>query len=111
MTSRNRMRSAAVAGLAALAVGVLSGCQMSFYRIVDGETVARTASERLTEYAGQAPDNVECPDDLDLKPGATTRCTLTAGGTKLGLTVTVKSVAEDGNADLDFQVDEEPLPS
>jgi hypothetical protein len=53
---------------------------------------------------------VECPDDLDLKVGATTRCTLTDGGTRLGVTVTVKSVAEDGNADLDIEVDDEPLP-
>jgi hypothetical protein len=110
MTGKDGVRLAAVAGLAAVAVGVLSGCQMSVYRIADGETVARTATERLTEFAGRAPDKVECPDDLDLTVGATTRCTLTDGGTRLGITVTVKSVAEDGNADLDIEVDDEPLP-
>jgi hypothetical protein len=110
MTGKGGVQLAVVAGLAAVAVGVLSGCQMSVHRIADAETVERTATERLTEFAGRAPDEVECPDDLDLKVGATTRCTLTDGGTRLGVTVTVKSVAEDGNADLDIQVDDEPLP-
>jgi hypothetical protein len=110
MTGKIGVQRAAVAGLAAVAVAVLSGCEMSVHRIADGETVARTVTERLTEFAGRAPDEVECPDDLDLEVGATTRCTLTAGGTRLGVTVTVESVAEDGNADLDIQVDDEPLP-
>jgi hypothetical protein len=110
MTGTGRVRMAAVAGLAAVAVGVLSGCQMSVYRIADGEAVARTATEQLTEFAGRAPDDVECPDDLNLTVGATMRCTLTDGGTRFGLTVTVTSVAEDGNADLDIEVDQEALP-
>ncbi|GAA0896946.1 hypothetical protein GCM10009559_56650 [Pseudonocardia zijingensis] len=104
------MRLAVVAGLAAVAVGALSGCQVSTYAIADGPTVARTATERLTEFAGRAPDAVECADDLDLKVGVSTRCTLTDGGTRYGVTVTVTTVADDGNADLDIQVDEEPLP-
>jgi hypothetical protein len=109
MMRKDGVRLTVVTGLAAVAVGVLAGCQVSFYRIADGETVARTATEQLTKLAGRAPDEVECPDDLDLTAGATTRCTLTDGGTRLGLTVTVKSVAEDGNADLDIEVDDEPL--
>lgn len=110
MMCKDRVRLGVVAVLAAVAVGVLSGCQVSFYRTVDGETVARTASEELAKVVGRTPDSVECPDDLNLTAGATMRCTLTAGGTRFGLTVTVKSVAEDGNADLDFEVDDNPLP-
>lgn len=110
MPGKDGVWLAAVAGVAAVAMGVLSGCQMSVYRIADGDTVARTATEQLTEFAGRAPDEVDCPDDLALTVGATTRCTLTDGGTRFGFTVTVTSVAEDGNADLDIEVDDEPLP-
>lgn len=50
---------------------------------------------------------VTCPDDLTAEVGATTRCTLTAGGTELGVDVEVTEVS-GGDVSFDIQVDEQP---
>jgi hypothetical protein len=72
------------------------------------EDVATGAEDALEEQVGARPD-ISCPDDIDAKVGAETRCTLTAGGdpTEYGVTVTVTS-DEGDSATFDVEVDEEP---
>jgi hypothetical protein len=75
---------------------------------VDKGDVATAAEDSLEQQVGQRPD-VSCPEDLEGKVGATTRCTLTADGVDgtYGVTVTVTKVEGD-QASFDFQVDSEP---
>jgi hypothetical protein len=61
---------------------------------------------RLTEYAGQEPDRIDCPaEGLKAEVGATQRCVLYAGPDKLGLTATVTSVEGD-DVSYNVKVDE-----
>jgi hypothetical protein len=73
------------------------------------DDVATGAEDALEGEVGFRPE-VSCPEDLEAEVGAETRCTLTAGDdpTEYGVTVTVTSV-EDGTANFDVQVDEEPV--
>ena len=75
---------------------------------VDGNKLARVVSDRLTATVGQRPDHVSCPHALDGKKGATTRCTLTAGHTKYGVTVTTTSV-QGGHVKFAIKVDNKPM--
>jgi len=86
------------AGLAACGAGSLTA-----------DDVAQSAEDALEAQVGLRPD-VACPDDLDAEVGAETRCTLSVEGDEqeYGVTVTITSV-DDGTADFDVQVDEEPL--
>ena len=70
--------------------------------------VAKAAEDSLEQQVGQRPD-VSCPEDLEAKVGATTRCTLTADGLDgtYGVTVEVTKVEGD-KASFDVQVDSEP---
>ncbi|MCU1670913.1 MAG: hypothetical protein JWP40_3840 [Blastococcus sp.] len=72
-------------------------------------SVATGAENALEKQVGTRP-TVSCPNDLDARVGATTRCTLTAGSdpTKYGVTVTVTSV-KDANATFDVKVDTKPV--
>ncbi len=101
----------------ALAVPVLlvalaaSGCSFSASAgttsVSTGDLEAQL-TEQLTELAGQAPDDVDCPDPLPAEVGAEVRCTLTAGDGRIGVTATTTSV-EDERVLFDIEVDEEPL--
>ncbi|SUA31700.1 Uncharacterised protein [Mycolicibacterium fortuitum] len=53
-------------------------------------------------------DSVDCDGDLDGKVGATQRCVLTAGGTKMDVTVTTTSV-EMNNVKFDVKVDDKSI--
>lgn len=89
--------------LAALAL-LLSGCSQS--ATVDEKSLEDELSSQLEAAAGQAPDDVDCPGDLDGEEGTEMRCTLTAGEDQLGVTVTVTEV--DGeDVDFEYQVDEQ----
>ena len=70
--------------------------------------VASQAEKALEEQVGSRPD-ISCPEDLDAKVGAETRCMLTAGGdpTEYGVTITVTAVEGD-TAEFDIVVDPEP---
>ncbi len=74
-------------------------------KAVSQSQVEQKVSEQLTKQVGQKPDSVSCPDDLPAKKGSTMRCTLSSGGTSIGLTVTVTSV-EDSDVKFDIQVDD-----
>lgn len=82
---------------------LLSACGVG---AVPQEDVEQQVSDALAESVGQTPDKVECPDDLPAEVGAEMRCTLTAGGESIGLTVTVTSV-EGTDVNFDIQVDEQ----
>ena len=86
-----------VAGLTACGSGALEAAD-----------VATKAEDALEEQVGSRPD-ITCPDDLEAKVGATTRCVLTAGDdpTEYGVQVTVTSVDGD-DARFDVAVDEQP---
>jgi hypothetical protein len=90
---------------AVLLLAVLSACGPD---PLPAAQVAASAEKALQRQIGVRPD-ITCPKELEAKVGATTRCTLTAGGdpTKYGVTVTVTSVDGD-SPDLQVEVDKQP---
>ncbi len=98
-------RSTFTMGAAALALALgLSGCGAS---AVDSSDVEKQISGQLEKQIGQAPDSVDCPNDLDAEEGAEERCTLTADGQDYGVSVKVTKV--DGNdVSFDIAVDDKP---
>lgn len=84
----------------------LSACGSS---TLSADEVANKSEDALEEQIGLRPQ-ITCPEDLEAKVGAETRCTLTGGDdpTEYGVTVTVTSVDGD-NAKFDVQVDDQPL--
>ncbi|WP_206515947.1 DUF4333 domain-containing protein [Nocardioides pantholopis] len=107
-------RSACVplALLAPLGLGGLGACSASVSTTpaaVSEEQVERRATTELTRTIGTAPDDIDCPGDLEAEKGTTMRCVLTAGTDRLGVTVTVTRV--DGeDVRFDIEVDEEMMP-
>ena len=75
-------------------------------KAVSQAEVEKQVSAQLTQQVGQKPDSISCPGDLPAEKGSTMRCTLTAKGTSIGLTVTVTSV-KDSNVRFAIQVDDE----
>lgn len=74
---------------------------------VDQADLEQQVSDQLEAQVGQAPDDVSCPGDLDAEVGTTMRCTLTAGGEEIGLTVEVTEV-KDSTVLFDITVDDAP---
>lgn len=72
---------------------------------LDRSEVEQEVRTRLGESVGREPEQVSCPDDLRAEVGRTIRCTLTDSGTTVGVTVTVRSFADDV-ATYDIEVDE-----
>ncbi|MBH0775129.1 DUF4333 domain-containing protein [Nocardia bovistercoris] len=72
---------------------------------IDESALEKSVKQTLTEKVGQEPDSIDCPGDLKGTVGTTMRCTLTAGGDQLGLTVTVTSVQDD-TVNYDVEVDQ-----
>lgn len=79
----------------------LTGCSST----VDAADVETQISDQLEAQLGEAPDSVDCPEDLPAEEGAEIRCELTVAEETLGVTVTVTSVA-DNTVNFDIQVDE-----
>lgn len=72
------------------------------------DQLAKTVKEKLEAHAGAKADSVICDGDLQGKVGATQRCVLSAGGGRVGVTVTTTGV--DGNSiKFDAKVDDEPM--
>jgi len=88
------------AGLFGLSL-VLAGCSGA----VDASDIETQISDQLETQIGEAPDSVDCPEDLPAKEGAEIRCELTLAEETLGVTVTVTSV-QDNTVNFDIQVDE-----
>ncbi|WP_431970867.1 DUF4333 domain-containing protein [Nocardia sp. bgisy134] len=90
------MKAFALAGL--FVAFVAAGCSVEIGSTtpeVKESELEKSVKQTLTEEVGQAPDAIDCPGDLEGKVGTTMRCTLTAGGDTLALTVTVTSVEGD----------------
>lgn len=109
---RHAVSSRILTGVAASALTVLlsAGCSVSFGSSSDSmskEDVAEKASEALAKEVGREPDDVTCEDDLKAEVGATVRCELTDGGTKVGVTVTAESVDGD-TIRMDVKADDAP---
>lgn len=89
---------AAVIGLSACSVGT---------KEVDKADVAKEISSQLEAKVGTAPENVECPENLEAKKDATLVCTLTDSGESYDVNVTVTSVEGD-NTKFDIKVADQP---
>lgn len=97
------MRKFSIAIVAtALPLMTLTGCTGS----VPKSDVETTIADKLEEQTGMRPENVECPEDLEAKEGATMRCELKDSGVKLGVKVNVTEVDGD-TAKFDIEVDDE----
>jgi hypothetical protein len=97
----------------AVLVGVsLGGCTatVTTEKKISPASLEQSAIEALAQQVGQRPDALRCPSELTAKVGESTRCELTDGDVRLGVTVTVKSVDDAGNAKYDITVDDKPLP-
>ncbi|MER7013352.1 DUF4333 domain-containing protein [Saccharopolyspora sp. NPDC000359] len=91
---------------------LLTGCSASFSvggMQVSKQELEQKVSEGLTASVGKRPDSVTCPGPVEAEVGKSQRCELTAGGDRLGVTVTVKSV-EGKDVKFDIKVDEQPMP-
>jgi hypothetical protein len=93
--------------LAALSAVLLlsTGCGDST-PTVDRSDLESEVSDQLEQQVGTAPDDVECPGDLEGEVGRTMRCTLTAGTDEVGLEVKVTEIDGD-DVSFDIQVDDE----
>jgi hypothetical protein len=95
---------------AACAVATLAGCSATVgeqYTTISKESLEQGISDALEKATGQAPDSVECPGSLKAEADESVRCELTAGTDRYGLTATITSY-ENGNAEYDVKVDDEP---
>jgi hypothetical protein len=75
---------------------------------LDAGEVATNAEDALEAEVGSRPE-ISCPEDVEAKVGAETRCVLTAGDdpAEYGVTITVTAV-DGSDAEFDIVVDEQP---
>lgn len=100
-----RILACAAAGTAALLVlgGCSAGVSTGATAVSESELEARL-TEMITEEAGQAPDDIDCPGDLELEMSATTTCLLTAGTDELDVDVTITEVdGEDARFEYEIE--------
>jgi len=98
------LRALPVAAVTVL-LGLTAGCGGA--KQVDSSALEKQVSTQLTKSVGQKPDSVDCPKALEATKGATTRCSLTAGGSTYGLTVRTTKVDGD-QVSFSVKVDDEP---
>ena len=101
--SNHRFTLALGAAALSLTLGLATGCTSS----VDAGELENQVSSKLEEQVGQAPDSVDCPNDLDAEVDAETRCTLTAGDQTYGVAVKVTEV-DGSDVQCDIAVDDQP---
>lgn len=77
----------------------LTGCSGT----VGAADVEDQISAQLEAELGQAPDSVDCPEDLPAEEDATMDCELTVAGETLDVTVTVTSIV-DNTVNFDIKV-------
>lgn len=94
------MRRLVSASCTLAAVFALSACGAG---AVEESEVESKISEQLTQQVGQAPDDIDCPGDLNAEVGTKMTCELTAGEDVLDVAVEVTEV-KDGNAQFDIEV-------
>jgi hypothetical protein len=88
-----RTAGTALAGLVAVAASVLlSGCSASISigsHNLDTSKVEQEITSELKAAVGTTDVAVTCPDDVEVKAGATTECTATVGDQTAAYTVTI----------------------
>lgn len=92
--ARSIVRTLLVSGAAAgLMAGVAAcSCSVSSSHTVSKSDVAGQITSKMTDPAGNKPESVNCPSDLDAKVGAQLNCEMKAGGQTYNVNVTVTSV-------------------
>ena len=103
MTAK-RAISGALAG-AAFLITTACSAPVSTGGSLDEPEVEEQVSSLLEKQVGHRPDKIDCAGDLKAKEGKKMRCTLTAGGDDLGVTVTVTEV-EGTTVNFNVEVDE-----
>lgn len=98
------------AAFALAAVLLSAGCSLSVGSSVrvEPDELSAHVSDVLTETVGRAPDEVDCPESLKGEVGAETRCTLSDGDLRYGVTVVATEV-QGSDVKVGVQVDEQPL--
>ncbi|MEV0246235.1 DUF4333 domain-containing protein [Nocardia sp. NPDC050712] len=84
-------------------LALLAGC--TYTPTIEEADLEKSVQQTLTEKVGRTPDSIDCPGDLKGKVGTTMRCTLTADGTQLGLTVEVTGVVDE-KVEYEVEVDQ-----
>ena len=92
---------------ATLALPACGGVVLSTETLTAAE-VATAAEDALEEQVGTRPD-ITCPEALDKRKGASTRCTLTGGDDPVEYGVTVTVTRADDPTRIGVQVDDEPM--
>lgn len=77
-------------------------------RVLTPEDLQRGVSDALRQ-AGHAHENVRCAEGVKAQAAETATCTMTSSGRRYSVKVFIKDVQGD-KADLDVEVDPEPLP-
>jgi hypothetical protein len=92
--ARSIVRTLFAAGAAAglLATAGACSCSVSSKASVSKSDVANQITSKLTDAAGNKPDSVTCPDDLQAKVGAQLNCEMKVKDQKFNVNVTVTSV-------------------
>lgn len=96
---RTLLVSGAAVGLVASA-GACS-CSVGSSHSVSKSDIAGQITSKMTDAAGNKPDEVNCPDDLPAKVGAQLNCEMKVKDQTFNVNVTVTSV-EGGNVKFDM---------
>lgn len=90
-----------VISAAAGAIVAACSCSVGTSHTVSKSQVAEQISEKLTDSAGNRPDSVTCPGDLDAKVGAQLNCEMKIRDRPYNVNVTVTSVS---NSNVNFDM-------
>ena len=108
---RTLLISGAAAGLMA-GVGACSCSIGTSSHAVSKNDVAQQITSKLTDAAGNKPDSVTCPSDLEAKVGAQLNCTMKVKNQTFNVNVTVTSVnGSDVKFDMVETVDKDQVAS
>lgn len=99
------MRRTSLCAVALTASLALAACGTNTVSKDEVAKQAQTQFNQIAQKAGQKTfPKIKCPDDLDAKKGAKTRCSAKGTDGTLGITVTVTSV-KSNKAQLNFKGD------
>lgn len=88
--------------LCAPAVIACGACSYGLHMITRSH-VAEQITDRMTDAAGNKPESVSCPDDLQPTVGASVTCTMMRGGKPFRVKVTVTAIEGD-SAKFDMEI-------
>lgn len=96
----------------AVAAGILGACsanvEVGTKAEIPKDKLGTMVKEQLESKFNAKADSLVCDGGLRGEVGATQRCLLTAGSTKVGVTVTATAVDGD-NVKYDVKVDDKPM--